>query len=177
VLGDDDAADPEQVRRADDRAEVVRILDAVEEHHQRRRAGGDQRVEVRVAERAGDRDHALVARARGRQPVQLAQRLELDGHAGGPRGVDQAGHRILAAGLGALARRVQRPTIARGRAATSSRTGPTPKTSRSVIGAPPARRRSPPPPPPGSAASRIGRPTTIRSAPSRARRRRRRHPR
>ena len=103
----------------------------------------------------------------GRHAIELAQRLQLDGDAGGAGGVDHGHQRILAPRLGALARGVQHGDVARSRGhQLAHRTDAehqalghdaTPASSAAMARAAAA----------GSAASRIGRPTTIRSAPSR----------
>src|SRR5262249_51893404 len=77
----------------DDRAEVARVLDAVERDEQRGLAGrrrSDEIVDVGVAERAEPRDHALVARALARRAIELLAIAILDAD---PRGT-RRGHEL-----------------------------------------------------------------------------------
>ncbi len=66
------------VRRANDRSQIVRILDAVE-HHVQTGAGGGL-FERRVSFRGSECDHALMRGASG-DPVQLRSRFETDWNA------------------------------------------------------------------------------------------------
>ena len=94
-LRNDDRARAGRVRGADDRAQVVRILHAVEHHDQFRAA---PRFEVGVLPRRAHRDDALV-RSRPGQPVERGARLEAHRDAGAPRQVDNLLHARSAGAL------------------------------------------------------------------------------
>ncbi len=90
-LGNDHRVRPCGVGRADDSAEIVRVLDAVQQHQHPGRA--DYTFQGDVAVRGGYRDHALMGGA-SRQPVERGPRLEADGDLGGTAKV----HNLLNAG-------------------------------------------------------------------------------
>ncbi len=73
------------MRGADHRAEVVRILHAIEHHQQ---FGLRHLFELGILTRRAHRDHALVRRTT-RQAVERRPRLEAHRHARAPRQVDQ----------------------------------------------------------------------------------------
>ena len=85
ALGDDDAACAGRVRGADHRAEVVRVLHAIEHDQQ---LGPRHLFELGILARRAHRDHALVRRT-SCQPVERRPWLEAHRHARAPRQVDQ----------------------------------------------------------------------------------------
>src|SRR5690349_4146473 len=80
----DDRCGACRMRSADDRAEIVRILDAIEDYDELTRRG---LLEVRVLARGAERDHALVGGTAG-QPVERGALLEADRDGSAPRQVD-----------------------------------------------------------------------------------------
>ena len=81
---DDDPARSGRMGGADDGPQVVRVLDAVEHHHQ---VGGGDLIECRVLLRGSHGDYSLMGRS-ARQAVQSGPRFEADGHRSAARQVD-----------------------------------------------------------------------------------------
>ncbi len=85
ALRDDDGRCAGGMGRSDNRAEVVRIFDAIE-HHQQLRAGGGM-VQFRVLLSGPDGDDALMRNAFG-EAVKRLPRFEADWNSGRPAEID-----------------------------------------------------------------------------------------
>ena len=143
VLGQDDPADPGRAGGAQDRAQVPRVLDAVEHEHARAPAPRDL-LEVRVAERRRERDGALVP-GRPASRSSAARSASIARHAAPPRRRET----LCRAAARADAGRVRPGASLR----SSSSTGLTPDDDQRALGCsarvPFVRSDRPPPPPMG----------------------------